>query len=93
MYSNISICSVVFSHLLGRYFNASNAIYNHNIICQSDISLEKYWETQSGYFILATRVSLGMGITDGELLYCRGVAKEKYGQENLSIRVQQQYVL
>ena len=42
---------------------------------QSDISLEKYRVTQSGYFRLATNVALGMGITDGKLLYCRGVAE------------------
>ena len=42
---------------------------------QSDLSLEKYWVTQSGYFRLATTVALGMGITDGELLYCHGVAE------------------
>ena len=42
---------------------------------QSDIELETYWVTQSGYFILATTVALGMGITDGKLLYCHGVAE------------------
>ena len=35
--------------------------------------LEKYWLTQSGYFRLATKVALGMGITDGKLLYWCGV--------------------
>ena len=42
---------------------------------QSDISLDKYWVTQSGYFRLVTTVALGMGITYGKLLYCRGVAE------------------
>ena len=42
---------------------------------QSDILLEKYWVTQSGYFRLAATVALGMGITDGKLLYCHGVAE------------------
>ena len=42
---------------------------------QSDIALEKYWVTQSGYFRLATTVAFGMGITDGKLLYCHGVAE------------------
>ena len=36
--------------------------------------LDKYRVTQSGYFRLATTVALGMGITDGKLLYCHGVA-------------------
>ena len=42
---------------------------------QSDLSLDKYWVTQSGYFRLATTVELGMGITDGKLLHCHGVAE------------------
>ena len=42
----------------------------------SDLLLDKYWVTQSGYFRLATTVALGIGITDGKLLYCHGVAEE-----------------
>ena len=75
IYSNVSVRPVVRPHLLGRYFNACNAIDNHNRMRQSDLSLEKYWVTQSGYFRLATTVALGMGITDGKLLYCHGVAE------------------
>ena len=41
IYSNVSFCSVVFPHLLGRYLNSCNAIYNENRICKSDLSLEK----------------------------------------------------
>ena len=48
---------------------------------QSDLSLEKYWVTQSGYFRLATTVALGMGITDGKLLYCHGVAEGNVGRK------------
>ena len=43
---------------------------------QSDIELDKYLVTQSGYFRLATTVALSMGITDGKLLYCHDVADE-----------------
>ena len=32
IYYNVSVCPVVFPHLLGRYFNACNSIYNHNRI-------------------------------------------------------------
>ena len=39
---------------------------------QSDIALEKYWVTQSGYFSLATTVALGLCVTDGKILYCHG---------------------
>ena len=42
---------------------------------QSDIVLDKYWVTHSGYFRLSTTVALGMGIIDGNLLYCHGVAE------------------
>ena len=42
---------------------------------QSDLDLEKYWVSQSGYFILVTSVTLGVGITDGKLLYCHGVTE------------------
>ena len=42
---------------------------------QSDLSLEKYSVTQSSYFRLETTVALGMGIIDGKLLYCHGVAE------------------
>ena len=42
---------------------------------QSDLALEKYLLTQSGYFILATKVALGMGIADGKLIYCHGVSE------------------
>ena len=41
----------------------------------SDIVLEKYWITQSVHFRLATTVELGMGITDGKLIYCHGVSE------------------
>ena len=44
---------------------------------QSDLSLEKYWVTQSGYFRLANTVALGMGITDRKPLYRHGVAEGK----------------
>ena len=42
---------------------------------QSYLALDKYWVTQSGYFILATEVALGVGITYEKLLYCHGVAE------------------
>ena len=54
IYYNVSVCPVVLPHLLSRYSNACNAIDNHNRTWQSDIALDKYWVTQSGYFRLAT---------------------------------------
>ena len=54
--------------MIGRYFSACNAIDNHNMIWRSDLALEKYWVTKSGYFRLATTAALVVGISDGELL-------------------------
>ena len=54
--------------MIDRYLNACNEIYNHNMMHQSDLGLEKYWATQSGYFRLATIVALVRGIKDGNLL-------------------------
>ena len=41
---------------------------------QSDLDLDKYWVTQSGYFRLATTVELGMGITGENIIVCRGIS-------------------
>ena len=66
---------LVHTQFLGRYFNDCNKIYNYNRMQQYGISLEKYEVTQSGHFRLATTVALGMGITDGKLLFCHGVSE------------------
>ena len=42
---------------------------------QYDLSLDKYWVTHHGYFILATIFSLGMGITNEKLIFYHGVSK------------------
>ena len=83
IYSNVSVLPVVCPHLLGRYFNACNAIYNHNRMRQYDLLLDKYWVTQSGYFRLAPTMALGVGITDGKLLYCHGAPKLSGRSESL----------
>ena len=59
--------------MIGRYFSARNEIEKHNRIRKYDLSLEKYWVTQSGYFRLESTVELGMGITYGKLLFCHGI--------------------
>ena len=64
----VSVCSTIHHHFLCKYFNACNAIDNHNMMRQSDLVLEKYWVTQSGYFRLTTTVALGMSVIDGKLL-------------------------
>ena len=76
IYPNISVRRVVCPHFLGRYFNACNEIENINRMRQSDIALEKYWVTQSVYFILATTLALSMVITDRKLLFCHGISEE-----------------
>ena len=45
IYSNVSVCPVVHTHLLGSYFNACNVIENKNRMQKYDIPLEKYWIT------------------------------------------------
>ena len=69
----------------GRYFNDCNAIDNQNRIRQSDTALEKYWVTQSGYFRTTTTVELDVGITDGKLLYCHGVAEVNEDKKILTL--------
>ena len=39
IYSNVSVHPVVSPHLLGRYFNTCNAIYNNNRMRHYDIAL------------------------------------------------------
>ena len=75
IYSNFFVRPVALTHLLGRYFNTFNSMENHNRMRHSDTAIDKYGVTQSGYFILATKVVLVMSITFGNLLYCHGVAE------------------
>ena len=70
IYSDLDVGPVLSPHLLYRCLNACNAIENQNRMHQYDLALEKYWVTQSGYFILATTVEMGMGITKGKPLFC-----------------------
>ena len=60
-------------HLPGRYFNTFNSIDNHNRMRKSDLSLDKYCMTQSGYFKLAITLSLGMSITDVNIVLFNGM--------------------
>ena len=88
IYSNVSVLPVVRPNFLGSYLNAYNAIDNHNSMRKSDIVLDIYWVTHSGYFRLETTVALGMGIKYGKLLYCHGVSEENE-EKNFNIWVQQ----
>ena len=65
-YHSVTECDI-------RYFNACYAIENHNRMLQSNLELEKYWVTHSGYFGLETTVELGMGKKYGKLLLCNGI--------------------
>ena len=49
-YYNVYIRPVICPWVIGRYFNAFNSIDNHNRMQKSELALEKYWLTQSGYF-------------------------------------------
>ena len=59
--------------MIGRYFSDYNAIINYNSTRKSGPSLDKYWVTQSGYFILAATVELVMQIADAKLLLCHEI--------------------
>ena len=84
-YSIVSICPVLCHHFIGSNFSACNTIYNYNRMRQSDVALEKYWETQSVYFRIADTVALGMGIKDGRILLCHIISQQsKYN--NISMR-------
>ena len=83
--SNVSIFPVLCPHAIGRYFSAWNAIENNDMIRKSDLALDKYWVTQSGYYRLATTVSLGMGNTDTELLLWHGISDQNNDKKS-SIR-------
>ena len=85
IYSYVSIRPVVCPHFLFRYLNSCNKIGKHKRMWQSDRALEKYWATQSGYFRLATTVSLGIGIADGKLQFCHGISEES-GDKNISTK-------
>ena len=52
---------------------------------KSDLSLYKYWVTQSGYFINKTTLVLGVSITDGKLFFCHGIS-EGSGDKKISMR-------
>ena len=85
IYSNVYVFPIVSPHLLVRYFNACNAIENHNRMPKSDTALDKYWVTHSGYFRLATTLALGMGIIYVKILFCHGISKESEDR-NISMR-------
>ena len=76
IYFNVSVCPIFCTHLIVRYFNDCNAIDNQNRMRQSDLALDKYWVTQSGYFRLSTTVTLGMGIIDTKLLLCHVISEQ-----------------
>ena len=78
---NVYVSPAFHLHFIGRYFNACNAIDNHNRMRQSENFLDKYWVTQRSYFILETKVALDMGITYGKLLFCHGISQGSEGKK------------
>ena len=74
-YSNIFVCPVARPNLIDRYFNPFNAIDNHNRMRKSDLSVDKYWMTHNGYFILSTTAALGTGIKNGKILSCHSISE------------------
>ena len=85
IYSNVYVCPVFIPRFIGRYFNACNSIENQNRMWQSDIALEKYWLTQIIYFRLSNTVALGVGITDGEILFFHGISEDSMEKKKSTI--------
>ena len=46
-----------------------------------DLARDRYWVTQSGYFILSTKVALGMSIANGKLLVSHDVSEGNLDKE------------
>ena len=69
------ICPVVCSCVLVKYLNAFHVIDINNKMHYYDPSVDKYWLTQSGYFRLANKMVLGVGIKDTKLLFCHGISE------------------
>ena len=82
IYSNVSVHPVVRPHLVGSYFNASDAIENHNRMQYYGIAPDKYWLTQRGYFRIKTTVELGIDITYRKLLFCHSISEESADNKN-----------
>ena len=81
-YSIVSDYPIFCPYLIGSYFNDFNTIENQNRMHKSELSLEKYGVTQCSYIRLDTTVALGMGITEGKLLFYHGISN---GSKNKKI--------
>ena len=55
---------------------------------QYDIAIDKYWVKQSGYFRLAIRAALGIGIKDGKLLLFHVVSEVIVQQQDGLLLIQ-----
>ena len=60
--------------MIGSHFSFYNGIDNHGRMRHSGVALEKYLATQSVYFKFSNSVELGVGITDGKLLFYHGIS-------------------
>ena len=45
-----------------------------------DLALDKYLVTKSGYFRLATTVTLSLGITDARVLFYNDISEQNRGE-------------
>ena len=52
---------------------------------QSDLALDKYWVTRSGYFRHVTTLAFGMEMTDGKILFYRGISEVSEDKKILTI--------
>ena len=75
IFSNVYILHAVSNHIIARNFNSYNAIYHHNKMWKYELSLDKYWVTQSDYFRHETAVVLGVDIIDSNTILCHCISE------------------
>jgi hypothetical protein len=66
-WGNVHIRDIDRPDIISKFFESSNSIDKHNQCCQSELSLEKRWQTQNPLFRLYTTI-IGMNVVDCYLL-------------------------
>jgi len=66
-WGNVHVRDVERPDIISRFFENSNTIDKHNQCCQSELALEKRWQTQNPFFRLFTTI-IGINVVDCYLL-------------------------
>jgi hypothetical protein len=62
-WGNIHIREVDRPDVISKFFESSNMVDKHNHLRQSELALEKHWQTQNAFFWLHTTI-IGMNVVD-----------------------------